>query len=203
MYIARVLYPVKVLGPGNRVGIWFDGCEHHCKGCSNPELWEFTKAYRTDLPTVLGLIEVIKESGDIDGFTLTGGDPFLQPDALEELLPELCTISDDIICYTGYSFDEIGEQYQEIIKRISVLIDGKYIENQNDGSVLRGSNNQKIYILQEDKRQYYEDYLATAKNEIQNFRTRDTIISVGIHEKDYDKALKEQAEKRGLVSTEL
>lgn len=40
MYIARILYPVKVLGPGERIGIWMDGCEHGCIGCSNPELWD-------------------------------------------------------------------------------------------------------------------------------------------------------------------
>ena len=40
IYVARILYPVKVLGPGNRVGIWLAGCDHKCLGCSNPELWE-------------------------------------------------------------------------------------------------------------------------------------------------------------------
>ena len=40
MYVARILYPVKVLGPGNRIGIWVSGCNHRCKGCSNPELWK-------------------------------------------------------------------------------------------------------------------------------------------------------------------
>lgn len=36
MYVARILYPVEVLGPGKRVGIWFSGCPSKCKGCSNP-----------------------------------------------------------------------------------------------------------------------------------------------------------------------
>ena len=45
MYIARILYPVKVLGPGNRIGIWFAGCHHRCKGCSNPELWKVDEKY--------------------------------------------------------------------------------------------------------------------------------------------------------------
>ena len=40
MNVARILYPVKVLGPGKRIGIWLCGCDRECFGCSNPELWE-------------------------------------------------------------------------------------------------------------------------------------------------------------------
>lgn len=36
MYVAGILYPVEVLGPGKRIGIWFSGCLSKCKGCSNP-----------------------------------------------------------------------------------------------------------------------------------------------------------------------
>ena len=46
MYIARILYPVEVLGPGKRIGIWFCGCPRRCEGCSNPELWEFQERYQ-------------------------------------------------------------------------------------------------------------------------------------------------------------
>lgn len=49
MYVARILYPVMVLGPGKRIGIWFVGCRHQCKGCSNPELWETAEKYQITL----------------------------------------------------------------------------------------------------------------------------------------------------------
>ena len=128
MYIARILFPVKVLGPGNRIGIWFDGCNHKCKGCSNPELWEQQEIYKTDKNTVMDLIKPIVEKGTIDGFTLTGGDPFLQPEALEELLPLLTDISSDILCYTGFNYEELKDSDGHILKNIAVLIDGKYID---------------------------------------------------------------------------
>lgn len=47
MYVARILYPVEVLGPGKRVGICFYGCPRKCKGCSNPRLWNFQERYKT------------------------------------------------------------------------------------------------------------------------------------------------------------
>lgn len=201
MYIARILFPVKVLGPGDRIGIWFDGCNHKCKGCSNPELWEQQVIYKTDKNTVMDLIKPIAEKGKIDGFTLTGGDPFLQPEALEELLPLLSDINSDILCYTGFSYEELKESYGHFMNYIAVLIDGEYIEDRNNGTVLRGSDNQRIIIQREEFKEKYDTYLATAKNEIQNFRTRDTIISVGIHDRNYNDDLKKIANKMGLVET--
>lgn len=104
MYVARILYPVEVLGPRRRIGIWFDGCCHFCKGCSNPELWKIDLKYKTDLRQVKRLIKSIENQHEIDGFTLTGGDPMFQPEALREILPELSKISDDILMYTGYEY---------------------------------------------------------------------------------------------------
>lgn len=201
MYVARILYPVKVLGPGDRIGIWFDGCIHHCKGCSNPELWAFDEQYKTDLKTVMQLIDTIASDNKVDGFTLTGGDPMLQPEALEELLPELNKISGDIICYSGYQQEELDWNQAKLLGKIAVLIDGKYVDEQNNGSVLRGSANQRIIILNEQYRQRYEDYISTATNEIQNFRTRDTLISVGIHDRDYEEKLEDFANQRGFVQS--
>ena len=89
MYIASILYPVKVLGPGNRIGIWFCGCPRRCDDCSNPELWEFQKRYKTSLETVMSLIKKIAQAHVVDGFTITGGDPFFQPEDLSHLLKEI------------------------------------------------------------------------------------------------------------------
>ena len=182
MYVARMLYPVKVLGPGNRVGIWFCGCPRRCAGCSNPELWEFKDRYETSLSTVLSLIEKISAHNKIDGFTITGGDPFFQPDDLSRLLESIKKISEDIIVYTGYLKEELPP---ELFKNITVLIDAPYIKERNNNCLLRGSDNQTIYILSEKYRAAYENYLATAQNQIQNFSTCDGYISVGIHRADF------------------
>lgn len=202
MYIARILYPVKVLGPGLRIGIWFDGCKHKCKGCSNPELWEFQERYRTSSNVVINLIEKITENNIVDGFTLTGGDPLEQPEALRVLLPKLKKINADILMYTGYEYKTVADKYSDIFENITVLIDGKYIEERNNNCILRGSDNQNIYILNDNYKEKYEHYLNTAKNEIQDFTSNDGIISVGIHRPDYNRTLKNLIKEKGLEGTE-
>lgn len=198
MYIARILYPVKVLGPGNRVGIWMVGCKHGCKGCSNPELWEFQDKYDASLETVLALIEQIAKDNTIDGFTITGGDPFEQPEALKELILQLHAFSSDILVYTGYEYDTLQKEHGDTLSLISVLIDGKYEQDKNKVSCLIGSDNQKIYYLDESVKIIYEKYINETKNQIQNFTSRDGIISVGIHKPNYQQELDIAVTKKGL-----
>ena len=186
MYIARILYPVTVLGPGKRIGIWFNGCEHHCAGCSNPELWEPKECYKTTLKTLMLLVEHICKTQPVDGFTLTGGDPFAQADALEKLLPELAKFTNDILVYTGFTYDDILHKYPETVSQIGVLIDGKYIQERNNGAILRGSDNQRIIILDDSLSIKYRRYLMKTHNEIQNFTALDGVISVGIHRPGYE-----------------
>ena len=198
MYVARILYPVEVLGPGKRIGIWFDGCIHHCPGCSNPELWEQQERYHVSAETVLKMVRLIAQENPVDGFTLTGGDPFLQPEALGELLEPLSRISGDILVYTGYLYEELKERYPHLLERIAVLIDGPYLEAGNRALPLIGSDNQRIIFLQENLREQYAPILRRQTSRIQNFRVRDGVISVGIHRPDYEERLAEAAQRKGL-----
>mgnify|MGYP000077331979 CR=1 FL=1 len=198
MYIARILYPVNVLGPGKRIGIWFNGCSHRCPGCSNPELWETQDRYKTTLETLMRLIEHICHNHTVDGFTLTGGDPFAQVTALKQLLPELAKFSTDILVYTGFDYEEVLQKYPALLSQIGVLIDGKYIQERNNGVVLRGSDNQRIIILNDLLADKYQSYLAIAKNEIQNFTALDGVISVGIHRPGYEDQVDSLLRGKGL-----
>lgn len=199
MYVARILYPVEVLGPGKRIGIWFCGCPHKCKGCSNPELWEFQEKYKTSLEAILTLIETIAKEHQVDGFTITGGDPMYQADDLKKLTMHLCKISSDILVYTGYEIEELPK---ECLHNIAVLIDGRYIEERNNNCLLRGSDNQRIHILDSDMGSKYSLYLQNASNQIQNFTTSDGIVSVGIHKPKFIDELNGKIIEKGLSSNE-
>lgn len=196
MYIARILYPVEVLGPGKRIGIWFAGCHHHCKGCSNPELWDQPEKYHVSVDTVMALVSSIAERHQVDGFTLTGGDPMEQADELPPLLEKLSAISSDILMYTGYLFNEIKDK--DVLRYISVLIDGPYLGDRNHGQKLVGSDNQTVYYLNPEVEEKYQSYLADGINGIQNFTSVDGIVSVGIHRAGYEQEFDEHVKKRGL-----
>ena len=84
------------------------------------------------------------------------------------------------------------------MKDIAVLIDGKYIEDQNFAHVLIGSDNQKIHILNLAYQKKYNDYISTTKNKIQNFTSTDGIISVGIHKPNFNKDFKKAIANKGL-----
>lgn len=186
MYIARILYPVQVLGPGKRVGIWFVGCKHKCKACSNPELWNIDEKYYVTIGQVEKLIRNVAKENVIDGFTITGGDPMEQADELANLLEKIKDISEDVLLYTGYELTELtSNAYKNLLDKVAVLIDGRYEEELNDNSFLRGSSNQTIHILKSRFNDKYHNYMNNNQNEIQNFMINNEVVSVGIHRKDF------------------
>lgn len=186
MYIARILYPVKVLGPGNRIGIWFVGCRHKCKGCSNPELWSISEKYFVTIEQGERLIRSVAKENKIDGFTITGGDPMEQADEIADLLERVKDISEDVLLYTGYEISELtSDTHNKLLDKVAVLIDGRYDEDLNDNSFLRGSSNQIIHILREQYNEKYHNYINNNQNEIQNFMINNEVVSVGIHKKDF------------------
>lgn len=205
MYLARLLYPVKTLGVGDRIGLWLCGCTHGCKGCSNPELWERQERYSVSVEKVLKLVHTVSDSRRVDGFTITGGDPLEQPEELAELLPELRKISPDILVYTGYTLEQLREMksgsVDEVLRNTSVLIDGLYVEERNNGCPLRGSDNQRVIFLDESLRMAYEEYMRGG-NRIQNFTCGNSVISVGIHSPDYPRQLEQRLSGKNLLKTD-
>lgn len=197
MYLARILYPVEVLGPGKRIGLWLCGCPHHCDGCSNPELWEIQEKYSISVNDVVRVIQSIADNNTVDGFTITGGEPFQQADELTVLLKRIKVIASDILVYTGYTIDELDYTDRKALEHVSVLIDGRYIQELNDEAPLRGSANQQMNFLEPELREKYEAYLAQG-NKIQNFTLGNSVISVGIHNANYNVSLIKKAEEHGL-----
>jgi anaerobic ribonucleoside-triphosphate reductase activating protein len=188
MNIARILYPVKVLGPGDRIGIWVAGCPRRCRGCINPELWEQRPECEIPLAGLLAAINEIASTNPVDGFTITGGEPMSQAEDLAQLARSLSPISPDILVYTGHTYGEVRQLAagkNDVLKDVAVLIDGPYIDELNAGTPLRGSANQNIMVLDSHFRELYQNYLSSANRQIQNFTTTDGVVSVGIHPRGF------------------
>lgn len=189
MKIARILYPVHALGPGERVAIWTYGCPHACRGCANPELWNPIYVREMEEQSLRSYLEQLRARGAIDGITITGGDPFFDMDSLQKLLKIVGEYTEDILVYTGYQIEELQKQEKavKIMKDIAVLIDGPYIEERNNGHVLKGSDNQTIYYLKNQYKERYETYIKKHKGKflVENFPAKDGMISVGIHKPDF------------------
>ena len=151
--------------------------------------------------SIIKLIERITEHHKVDGFTITGGDPFEQAEDLEKLVNYLSTITQDIIIYSGYKFDYLNDKHHSILEKIAVLIDGEYIEEKNENCFMKGSTNQNIIVLNQSYKDMYDNYLINGENEIQNFTTTDGVISVGIHRRGYEQELNDLMNKMGLEET--
>ena len=208
MKVARILYPVTVLGPGKRIVIWVAGCKRACKGCANPELWDATSEQEISVFNLLTAIENLTEKvgGAVDGITISGGEPFEQIEEMSLLIDGVQKICSDILVFTGYTKDELvrKEGAGEILNRIAVLVDGPYVEEKNVGEVLRGSDNQQIWYRDEKIRMQYEEYQKIHKGQhmVENFTVKDGVISVGIHKRDFKETLEMRLKEKQIVTTQ-
>lgn len=196
MKTGRIIYPLYTLGPGKRVGIWLSGCNKRCEGCANPELWD--SGYGRDL-SVAEIMEIIREfafADRIDGFTISGGEPFLQEKELTSLLSELSEVSEDILVYTGYKAEEITTD----LSHIAVLIDGEYRQELCDGHILKGSSNQRIHYLKKGYRKLYEEYIRENSDEnfVQTVPYGKGMLFLGIRGAGFRKKLLEKLNLKGI-----
>ena len=135
-------------GPGLRTVIWTQGCGHHCRGCQNPQTWDFEGGGLVPISMVL---EAIDELEYQDGITFSGGDPMYQVEACN-IIADYCKKKGyNIWCYTGFTYEQIlkmaesNHTYMDFLNKIDILVDGKYKSKERDLSLLfRGSSNQRL-----------------------------------------------------------
>ncbi|OBW95944.1 anaerobic ribonucleoside-triphosphate reductase-activating protein [Gallibacterium salpingitidis] len=145
-------YPVDVVnGEGTRCTLFVAGCTHQCRGCYNQKSWSFDAGVFFDQAMEDQIIRDLQDTRiRRQGLSLSGGDP-LHPRNVERLLPLVKRVKTecqgkDIWCWTGYQLAELNQQQKEMLAYIDVLIDGKFIQEQADPSLVwRGSANQIIY----------------------------------------------------------
>ena len=145
-------------GPGVRVSLFVSGCSHHCKGCFNPETWDFEygEAYTQQ---VQGKILDALEPPYIRGLSLLGGEPF-EPANQQTVLELVRAVRSrypekSIWCYSGFTYEKdmmterLGPYTLPLLKELDVLVDGEFVEEEKDLSLrFRGSRNQRVIDVQ-------------------------------------------------------
>ena len=144
-------------GPGVRVTLWVSGCNVHCKGCHNPQTWDFNAGKLFD-KNALNELLVALDKPYIQGLTLSGGNPV---DSGLEILAICKEVKEkfpnkDIWLYSGYAYEQVCESREKfkVLHYVDVLVDGPYIEEQRDITLpFRGSRNQRLIDVKETLKQ--------------------------------------------------
>jgi anaerobic ribonucleoside-triphosphate reductase activating protein len=143
--LSRIHFPVTTLGPGRRLGIWMQGCSIRCPGCISSDTWVKQKP---DLEVTKLLERVCPWLQECDGVTISGGEPFEQPEALEQLLRAIRQVSSvDILVYSGRPFEELVKCAAVAQGLADCLISDPFDVNMGQTKHLRGSDNQRITCL--------------------------------------------------------
>jgi anaerobic ribonucleoside-triphosphate reductase activating protein len=162
--IHSVIPSSRVNGPGNRMVIFFQGCDNDCPGCFNPTLrdFEIKSQYSAEKIFTRYLID------GIDGITVSGGEPFLQPNGLLELLKiAVNTYGLSTVVYSGFTIKELMNipECAASLDFIDVLIDGRYSLSKKEPTLLaRGSTNQRFCFLSDNYKE--ADFYMPGKVEV-------------------------------------
>lgn len=140
-------------GTGIGVSLFTQGCPYRCKGCFNPETWDFNggKKWNKDVEDYfLSLLN----NDFVQRITFLGGEPFIENN-LEDLKKLLIKIKEfhpniEIWCYSGNTFENMSEKQLDVLKYVDVLVDGPFIFTLKDLTLkYRGSSNQRIIDVQQ------------------------------------------------------
>lgn len=142
--VCGIVDGTSVDGPGLRTSVYFAGCGHNCPGCHNAHTWPFDAGERMFLTDILARID----DNGLD-VTFSGGDPIYSAAALAPLAHEIRKRGFGLWLYTGFTFEQLQDMadkdVNELLGYVDVLVDGPYIENLRDTSLLfRGSSNQRL-----------------------------------------------------------
>lgn len=137
-------------GPGFRFACFVQGCPHHCPGCHNPESHD---------PAGGKVMSVEEVAGQLlgnpltDGLTLSGGEPFAQPEACLELAQIAHSHGLNVWSYSGWTFEHLRDEgtdaQKALLRELDVLVDGPFVLAERSLALSwRGSRNQRVVDVQ-------------------------------------------------------
>ena len=163
MHFGQIFTADSANGIGIRVSLFVSGCTNKCKGCFQPETWDFNYGQEYTKETEDFIIKELSKAY-YTGLTILGGEPF-EPSNQKELINLIRRVKEEcpgktIWMYTGFTYDRdlvtggcrYTEVTDEMLSYIDVLVDGPFVEDLKDITLqFRGSSNQRILNLREMK----------------------------------------------------
>lgn len=161
MNYAGIKYCDIANGTGCRTVLFVSGCRNACKGCFQPQTWDFGYGEPFDEKAQKEVLDSLAPDY-ITGITLLGGEPF-EPENQKELVPFMRKVvaqypNKNVWAFTGYIYDKDlvaggrrhTEDTDELLSMIDVLVDGPFVEELKDITLkFRGSSNQRVLDLRE------------------------------------------------------
>ena len=200
----RAHYPVTVLGYGRRVGLWLQGCSIGCVGCIARDTWAPDPATRVEVSELVDWCASLPPA-EVDGVTISGGEPFDQPEALAALLTGLrgwaTAGGRDLLCYSGRSLAALTHRFTDILDLLDVVIPGPYVESEAPGKIWRGSANQELVPLTPLGHQRYDTEIDRPADRARMQATVDgsVIRYVGVPRPGDLDAISERLRRSGLI----
>ena len=204
-------WPVTVLGPGRRIGLWLQGCSIHCPGCVSQDTWPKDSSRRIAVADLVAWCRKVS-AGTPDGITISGGEPFDQPAGLRALLASLAAwrrekgLDFDILCYSGYPLRKLEKEHGKILALLDALIPEPYVDHLPQGHVWRGSANQPLVPLSARGRERYADRVdapASGDRRMQATVEGGRVWMIGIPGRGDMAAVEALCASRGLALTEV
>ena len=157
-------WPVTVLGPGRRIGLWLQGCSIHCPGCVSQDTWSTDPAKAIAIEDLVAWCERTAGAA-VEGVTISGGEPFDQPVALAALLRALdawrrrARLDFDFLCYSGYPLRTLERDHAALLALLDAVIPEPYVDRLPLTHVWRGSSNQSLVPLSARGRARYAPFV--------------------------------------------
>ena len=193
--ISHIETDTALLGPYRRFVIWVYGCCFDCDGC-------MAHNARFGKETLMNLRELVDDilRSDVEGITISGGEPFLQASALHELVVSVKQKRDmGVIVYTGFTLEELEKNGDNLplLSVTDILIDGRYVKEFDTGQAYIGSSNQKLHHLTDRYKNIGTAYYSAPQRKAEIKLTTEQAVLIGVPSSNVLKMWRDIKKKTG------
>jgi anaerobic ribonucleoside-triphosphate reductase activating protein len=129
------------------------------------DTWSADESRNVSVDDLLAWCRKVGDAG-FDGVTISGGEPFDQPNALVVLLKGLrewrrvAKLEFDILCYSGYPLKTLQKEHAGVLALLDAVIPEPFVDSQPPVSVWRGSANQSLVPLSDLGHRRFDEFVS-------------------------------------------